>query len=106
MCDSVRWLALFLGVPLLGAMQPGGAPKQSESPPGVSADPNDWPMYNRDVIGTRHNTGETAISPENAGQLVEKWRFPPAGSKETIGSVHSFGLPGEDEISRMGAGAE
>jgi glucose dehydrogenase len=89
MRDSVRWLAAFLCVPLLGAMQPGEAPKQTESLIGVSADPNDWPMYNRDVIGTRHNTAETAIGPENAGQLVEKWRFPPAGSRETIGVVHA-----------------
>lgn len=89
MRDTVRWLAIFLGVPVLGAMPPGGAPKQADSSASVSADPNDWPMYNRDVLGTRHNPGETAISPANAGQIVEKWRFPPAESKETIGVVHA-----------------
>jgi outer membrane protein assembly factor BamB len=50
---------------------------------------NDWPMYNRDVLGTRHNKGETAIGPANAGQLVEKWRFPAKGSEQEIGVVHA-----------------
>src|SRR6185436_11924065 len=94
MRDAVRWLAIFLGVPLLGAMPPAGAPiggalKQADSSASVSVDPNDWPMYNRDVLGTRHNAAETVISPANAGQLVEKWRFPPAGSKESLGIVHA-----------------
>jgi outer membrane protein assembly factor BamB len=53
--------------------------------------PEDWPTYNHDVLGSRHNAGETAISPANAGQLVEKWRFPPAGStpKDQIGVIHA-----------------
>lgn len=64
---------------------------QAADPPGVSvsADPNDWPMYNRDVTGTRYNPGERALSKDNASQLVEKWRFPPAGSSEKIGVVHA-----------------
>lgn len=49
----------------------------------------DWPMYNRDVIGTRHNPGETAIGPANAGQLVEKWRFPAKESDPAIGVIHA-----------------
>jgi len=55
----------------------------------VSKDPNDWPMYNRDVVGTRCNFAETRLSPDNVPQLVEKWRFPPAGSTDKIGVVHS-----------------
>jgi glucose dehydrogenase len=55
----------------------------------VSADPNDWPTYNHDFLGTRHNTGETSLNRENVGRLVEKWRFPPAGASETIGVVHA-----------------
>ncbi len=46
-------------------------------------------MYNHDVLGTRHNTGESAIGPANAGQLVEKWRFPAKGSDQEIGVVHA-----------------
>lgn len=52
-------------------------------------DPRDWPTYNHDLLGTRHNAGETAISAANAGQLEEKWRFPAAGSKDEIGTIHA-----------------
>jgi outer membrane protein assembly factor BamB/dienelactone hydrolase len=48
----------------------------------------DWSMYNYDVLGSRHNRGETAINPSNAGRLVEKWRFPPEGSGQEIGVIH------------------
>jgi polyvinyl alcohol dehydrogenase (cytochrome) len=52
-------------------------------------DAKDWPMYNRDVIGTRHNPAETAISVANAGRLEEKWRFPPKDSELRIGVIHA-----------------
>lgn len=52
-------------------------------------DPRDWPMYNHDVSGTRHNGAETALGPTNVGDLVEKWRFPAKGSGELIGAVHA-----------------
>jgi hypothetical protein len=46
-------------------------------------------MYNRDVRGTRHNRGETAIDRTNAGRLVEKWRFPAAGTGLEVGVIHA-----------------
>ena len=46
-------------------------------------------MYNRDVLGTRHNPGETAIGRDNAGRLEEKWRFPAKGSDQEIGVIHA-----------------
>jgi polyvinyl alcohol dehydrogenase (cytochrome) len=52
-------------------------------------DAKDWPMYNRDVIGTRHNPGETAIDRSNAGRLEEKWRFPAKNSDVEIGVIHA-----------------
>src|SRR5262245_56577889 len=52
-------------------------------------DAKDWPMYNRDVLGTRHNRGETAIDRSNAGRLEEKWRFPAKGSDLEIGVIHA-----------------
>src|SRR2546426_3907745 len=52
-------------------------------------DAKDWPMYNRDVIGTRHNRGETAIDKSNAGRLEEKWRFPAKGASPEIGVIHA-----------------
>jgi len=51
--------------------------------------PKDWPMYNRDVIGTRFNPGETAIDKSNAGRLEEKWQFPAKGSGLEIGVIHA-----------------
>ena len=52
-------------------------------------DDKDWPMYNRDVIGTRYNRGETAIDASNAGKLEEKWRFPANDSELEIGVIHA-----------------
>jgi glucose dehydrogenase len=73
---------------LLGGATPAQN-KTGDRPPAVSADPQDWPMYNRDVLGTRHNPAEKTLGPENVGKLVEKWRFPPADSKEKVGVVHA-----------------
>lgn len=55
----------------------------------AQADAKDWPMYNRDVIGTRYNPGESAIGRDNAGRLEEKWRFPAKGSDLQIGVIHA-----------------
>ena len=55
----------------------------------AQADGLDWPMYNHDVLGTRHNPAEKAISKANAGQLEEKWRFPAKGSEELVGVIHA-----------------
>ena len=52
-------------------------------------EPKDWPMYNADVVGTRHNRGETAIDKSNAKWLEEKWRFPAKGSNQEIGVIHA-----------------
>ena len=49
----------------------------------------DWPMYNHDVLGTRHNRAETAIDKSNAGRLREKWRFPAKGAEVEIGVIHA-----------------
>jgi polyvinyl alcohol dehydrogenase (cytochrome) len=60
------------------------------SPPALlAADPADWPMYNHDVAGWRFNPAEKTLGPANVGKLIEKWRFPAADSKDTIGVVHA-----------------
>jgi polyvinyl alcohol dehydrogenase (cytochrome) len=46
-------------------------------------------MYNCDVLGSRHNAGETTLSKENVGRLDEKWRFPPKGADFQIGVIHA-----------------
>lgn len=71
---------------LISALLVYAAPAQG---PAVSADPHDWPMYNRDVLGTRHNAAEKTLGKDNAGKLVEKWRFPPADAREKFGVVHA-----------------
>jgi polyvinyl alcohol dehydrogenase (cytochrome) len=52
-------------------------------------DPHDWPMYNRDVLGTRHNPAEQTLDKSNVGRLTEKWRFPAKDSGQEIGVVHA-----------------
>jgi outer membrane protein assembly factor BamB len=46
-------------------------------------------MYNCDVVGSRHNAGETTLSKENVGRLEEKWRFPLKGADFQIGVIHA-----------------
>jgi glucose dehydrogenase len=55
---------------------------------GFASDPKDWPSYNGDAAGSRHNAGETALGKANVGKLEEKWRFPATGSDLKIGVVH------------------
>src|SRR5262249_54408959 len=45
----------------------------------VSTDANDWPMYNHDPAGTRHNAAESQLNPRTVGRLEVKWRFPTEG---------------------------
>jgi polyvinyl alcohol dehydrogenase (cytochrome) len=73
-------LAVALAVVLWAAFSPAVTNAQEAK---------DWPMYNRDVIGTRHNPGEKAIDKSNAGRLEEKWRFPAKGSSQEIGVIHA-----------------
>jgi outer membrane protein assembly factor BamB len=70
------WLALALAA----VLAPAAAAQD---------DAKDWPSYNRDAIGTRHNPGERAIDKSNAGRLEEKWRFPAKDSKQEIGVIHA-----------------
>src|SRR6516164_19388 len=72
----------LLGIAVCMALSsPGGARAQDDG--------KDWPMYNHDVLGTRHNPGETAIDKSNVGRLEEKWRFPAKGSTLEIGVIHA-----------------
>ncbi len=91
MRHTMFWLIAVLGT--FGAIGSLG-PAETTAKPGtrvdrVSADPNDWPMYNRDVLGTRHNPAEKSLDTKNVSRLVEKWRFPPKDSKARIGVVHA-----------------
>jgi outer membrane protein assembly factor BamB/dienelactone hydrolase len=59
------------------------------APAARGADPADWPTYNHGPAGWRFNPAEKTLGPGNVGRLVEKWRFPAAETKETIGVVHA-----------------
>jgi polyvinyl alcohol dehydrogenase (cytochrome) len=45
----------------------------------VSGDPKDWPMYNHDPQGTRWDTAEAQLRPDNVSGLHVLWNFPTAG---------------------------
>lgn len=49
----------------------------------------DWPSYNHDVRGWRFNSAETVLSPDNAQNIAELWRFPAEGSDEVVGVIHA-----------------
>ena len=68
-----------------------GAPVEVDvaRPAHLPVEAGDWPTYNHDPAGWRFNPAETTLGPRNVGALVEKWRFPAAGSKESIGVVHA-----------------
>src|SRR5437588_166199 len=76
-----RFLGLGLALALWGALTAASVHADDDA--------KDWPMYNRDVLGTRFNAGERAINPTNASKLEEKWRFPPKGSDLQIGVIHA-----------------
>jgi polyvinyl alcohol dehydrogenase (cytochrome) len=52
-------------------------------------DPQDWPMYNYDVVGSRSNRGEKSLGKANVPGLQEKWRFPAKGETDEIGVIHA-----------------
>jgi glucose dehydrogenase len=82
--------AILLFATCLGTLADSQEPRRSAAEPArVSSDPHDWPMYNRDVIGTRHNAAEKTLGKDNVAKLVEKWRFPAVDSQEKIGVVHA-----------------
>jgi polyvinyl alcohol dehydrogenase (cytochrome) len=78
MVDSYRLLTLSVALTFL---PPASVFAQN--------DPKDWPMYNHDVLGTRHSSGERSIDPTNISQLTEKWRFPAKDSGHEIGVIHA-----------------
>ena len=71
--SSLCWV--LLAAAALGQVAPASSP--------------DWASYNQDVRGWRYNAAETSLSPENAGELIQKWRFPRADAAEMIGVVHA-----------------
>ena len=63
--------------------------RSAAAPDKAEDDGQDWPMYNRDVRGTRYNPMESTLSRENVGRLTERWRFPAKNSGQKIGVIHA-----------------
>ncbi|MEX0939071.1 MAG: PQQ-binding-like beta-propeller repeat protein [Pirellulales bacterium] len=80
-------LALALCIPIATELKVFAEDPPESNPPLITS--SDWPCYNHDVLGWRFNSEESHLSPENAVELVEKWRFPAATSPEKIGAVHA-----------------
>src|SRR5262245_2328914 len=73
--SAVALLALLVHTP---ARQRGAAPATRTS----QARPEDWPMYNRDLAGTRYSP-LTQINTANVGTLTQAWSYqlqPAAGN--------------------------
>ena len=56
------------------AQNPGSNPAQT-----ITQDPNDWPMYNHDAVGTRGNPTEDKLNLDSVRGLKVKWVFPTVG---------------------------
>src|SRR5262249_33555430 len=83
---SPRFFASVAGSLLLTCGLCGAEPPKKQAAP---ADASDWLMYNYDLRGTRHNTGERTLGKDNVARLEEKWRFPPKDSGEKVGVIHA-----------------
>lgn len=81
----VALVAVVVG--FTAVLAPAPAVAQHRDRGTVTAD--DWVQYNYDNLGTRHNRAERRLSPRNAAELEEKWRFPREGSGTIIGVVHA-----------------
>jgi polyvinyl alcohol dehydrogenase (cytochrome) len=53
----------------------------------ITQDLNDWPMYNRDVLGTRFNPAEKTLTRDSVKRLTIKWFFPTKGDVYATPSV-------------------
>lgn len=79
-------LPILVGLAVLvGGVQVCPAVEQE----GQASSDADWPMYNRDVSGSRHNPAESVLNSKNADRLTELWRFPAADSDTKIGVIHA-----------------
>jgi len=63
----------LLSLSVLG-QNPGFIPPQT-----IPHDPNDWPMYNHDISGSRFNPAEATLTPKSVKHLKIEWIFPTAG---------------------------
>jgi glucose dehydrogenase len=78
-CTSHRRIVVTLGVCCVAAWAVPRAATSGEAAPG------DWPMYNRDLAGTRHSP-LVQITRENVAKLREVWSYK-LGAHPTAGTI-------------------
>ena len=79
---SIVTSALALLAVSVLAQNPGSILAQT-----ITQDLNDWPMYNRDVLGTRFNPAEKTLTRDSVKRLTIKWFFPTKGDVYATPSV-------------------
>jgi polyvinyl alcohol dehydrogenase (cytochrome) len=80
--SSIVTSALALLAVSVLAQNPGSILAQT-----ITQDLNDWPMYNRDVLGTRFNPAENTLTRDSVKRLTIKWFFPTKGDVYATPSV-------------------
>ncbi|MFC6884404.1 PQQ-binding-like beta-propeller repeat protein [Actinomadura yumaensis] len=87
------------------ALATTGAPAQrtaahGDAGPGAAGRNGDWPSWQKDPLGSRHNGAERDITPANVGGLKLKWAFgyprnagTPRSQPAVIGDTVYFGAP-------------
>ena len=85
---SIAVVSFALVITLLGG-EPEARKEGAKGSAVAPIDAKDWPTYNADVLGTRHNVGEKVLDKDNAAKLIEKWRFPPTLSLTFVGAIHA-----------------
>jgi polyvinyl alcohol dehydrogenase (cytochrome) len=79
-------ISLFVCAAFLAAML-HAVPVEDRKAVPLGPGPGDWPTYNHDSLGTRHNPAEKTLSRDKVAKLVEKWRFPPPVSVHLVGVI-------------------
>ena len=82
-----------LAAALVAAAAISAAYAQVAPPSPATARPGDWPMYNRDLAGTRHSP-LTQITPANVSRLTRAWAF-------KMGPDPSGGITGGSEYTPL-----
>jgi polyvinyl alcohol dehydrogenase (cytochrome) len=66
-----------------------GGSTTAASPGGAGSSRGDWPTWQKDLLGSRHNAAERTITPRNVGNLKLKWAFSyPADTPNTAVRSH------------------
>ena len=81
-----RWASSLVAASVLAVLHAQSpAPQPQPAPRPVASVPGDWPMYNRDLMGTRHSPLRE-ITPANVSRLQQVWSYK-VGKDQTSGGI-------------------